>query len=257
MLKLVINHIFDGIIWKIIPSHDNRILAIEVRNTELRSVFFSVLHLDFVDFINHNLSIKEPWWVGIEAVSEQHLYVHGYDSLLYAQHKGIFCLDHKKKIENWSLPNHTFIAIENNNLMAKYKNEIQKINLINGQIIEINPKFDNKNNQISENEILRIFDEDAYFVKLQTFIFGFSGIMPVKLIEYLDFEEYILISFYENLADNYLKNYFYILDKNTKIEKLKVILADNVVGVATNSFCILKNKLVLCKDKNTLLIYEI
>lgn len=257
MLNLALSYIFDGIIWKIIANQQNEILAIEVRNTELRSTSFSVLNIEKNTFLFQNITINEPWWLGMEAISEQYLFLHLYDSMLYAQHKGIVCISIAENKEIWKLPNHTFSRLSNTYIYAQHKEGLQKIDVKTANILEKDAIFVDNPIQNHENEVLRIYEDDVYFAKLYTFILQFSGMKPCSLIEYLDFRNYILISFYIRLESNKLKNYFYVLDKNDTTELLKLILADNVEGVGSNTFCVLKNKLVLCKDKNNIIIYDL
>lgn len=256
MLSQTLKHHFEGIVWKIVTNEKQDFLAIEVRNTEERSTYFFVLNIEKSVFVAQNLSISEPWWVGIESVSEYFLYLHLYDTQMYAQHKDIICVSLSNKEKNFTLKNHSFLGLENDYLFTNYNKKNLKLNAQTGQLIEENPSKTTKHNDFS-NQILKIQEEDSYFIKLQQFILNISNLKAVKLIEYLDYESYMIVSFYHENEDNLMQNILCVLNSENATILLKIVLDDNLSGVGTNSFCVLKNKLVFCENKNTITIYEL
>lgn len=256
MTKLVFQHTFENLIWKLIADKTNSFLAIELRDIENRKVTFDVLNIDNQQFINNNIDIQENWWVGMEALTNQFLILHFYDQQLYAHRKGIYCINLISKSLQWKLPRHTFVKNIDNIVYAELNEKDFQFDLLSGnEIIESN-KIES-NEQYTSLELLKIFDDDVYFVKIKQFVFQILKIEIHQLVEYLEYKNYILISFYTREVSGKLKNDFIIFDQENK----KVIIHENLgielSGVGTNTFCVLKNKLVLCKNKKDILIYEI
>jgi hypothetical protein len=259
---LAFSAIFSGQIWRIIPDYEAQFLVLEIRNYEYRTVSFSTVDIDKKKILWHDYACKETWWVGIEAVQSDNIYFHGYNHIQFANHLGISCLQIESQKLLWERSDMIFHSIRNNQLVAKRKNQdfSSRFLNLNLQTGEINDEFDG----ILENDIQPnlgvfypiIFDaQDEAFSKLVIFLQKKLELIVVKAVEYLEYNDYIIISFYTKEGEK-LQNRLILLDKNAFL-LLDLMLDQNLEGIGTQTFLVLNNQLIFVQSKTQIKIYDL
>lgn len=89
-----------GIIWRILFSESGKIIG-ECRNQERKSVSFFCLNGENGSSVWEDLTLDEPWWVGIEAVQRNTLLLHGFVKPDMPQHKQIVAFDVDTGKQRW------------------------------------------------------------------------------------------------------------------------------------------------------------
>jgi hypothetical protein len=82
----------DTLIWRIVFTSKDRLVG-ETRNQETKSTSFFCLDLYSGKPLWKDMRFEEPWWIGIEAVHERWLFLHGFVRPDIPEHRGIRVLD--------------------------------------------------------------------------------------------------------------------------------------------------------------------
>ncbi len=82
----------QGILWRLLFSDTNFIVG-EDRDTEKKSVTFFCLNAQNGDALWKDISYDEAWWIGIEAVVHDRLYLHGFRKPDMPEHSKIIAVD--------------------------------------------------------------------------------------------------------------------------------------------------------------------
>lgn len=81
-----------GVLWRLLFSDANFIVG-EDRDTEKKSVTFFCLNAQNGDALWKEISFDEAWWIGIEAIVHDRLYLHGFRKPDMPEHSKIIALD--------------------------------------------------------------------------------------------------------------------------------------------------------------------
>jgi hypothetical protein len=87
-------------IWRVVPT--SKWILIEERDIEHKAAMFSCLDRLSGEVVWGGKSFVDSWWVGVEGVSEDNLYVHGYSVPDMPFHKGITAIDIASGMVIWS-----------------------------------------------------------------------------------------------------------------------------------------------------------
>ena len=88
---------FPWPVWKVRVDPVSGVLGVELRDAAARTVgfyriemaHFSSMKVEKADLIR----MEESWWVGLEAVRGDSLFLHGHGAKDLPMHFGIYCLD--------------------------------------------------------------------------------------------------------------------------------------------------------------------
>lgn len=266
--KKKIRHTFINIIWKLYTDEINHKLIIETRNSEKRMTHFFCYDMTSNEIVTIELDTHETWWLGIEDVYDGNIYFHYYNPVEFSNHLGIVCFNinsnkviwEHKDLEFYKLTSDTLIAINNSKKNIKFLqldlqngNIIENFNFIDSQKNDFVVFTKRRNDRVFSPIIYSNLDEDFGLVSL--FIQKKINVIPDHSLEYLEFANYIIIS-------------FNIFDKETYVNKLLVIsLEGNVIleevlmqaekGIGVGTFFVCNGKLIFVKLKNELFIYDL
>ena len=107
----------DGVIWRLIPSR-NGFLAGEERDLARKRVSFFCLDARSGSVRWRGLSFGEPWWTGIEALTEQAAFIHGFAAPDMPGHRGIHAVDLASGRILWREEHLTFVAADRSTVYA-------------------------------------------------------------------------------------------------------------------------------------------
>ncbi len=97
----------DGSIWRLLPSATGYLVG-EMRQEGERTVrFFCLRERDGTLQWPHR-ALHEPWWLGIEALQDDTLLIHGYAQPNLPEHRGLYALSLKTGDLLWQAPDVTY-----------------------------------------------------------------------------------------------------------------------------------------------------
>ena len=100
----------EHILWRVMFSEYGVIIG-EDRNTESKTVSFFCLDSTTGKPLWQQKNFGEPWWIGLDAVKDGRLYLHGYRKPDMPEHKNIIAVDLKTGNVIWKNTDCTFLAI--------------------------------------------------------------------------------------------------------------------------------------------------
>lgn len=257
-----INISFDGQIFNLLYDEEHDVLAIEIRNNAKYNASYAAFDLKKSKFINKKIQPLERWWTSMLTLKRGKLILYQYHDQQNPDLKDIFALDIKKGKQQWLHSQLHLKSIEENRLLV-IKTEGDKfiplqIDIISGQL-EPNQDPVIENEKIKKN-ILQPFhyrENSDYFATVSNFLQNKFNIEPVQAIDYLEFERYIIISYYEKIEEKGgLLNSIMVLQEDGSL-LLQDTLAGNLEGMGMETFVIINRQLIMIKDKTTLKGYKL
>ncbi len=253
---------FNGHIWRIFPDTDFQVLVLEIRNYEAREVSFAAVDLIEKGLIWQDFKLSEPWWTGIETVKNGHILFHGYNHIQYANHLGISCMSIANQQIIWERKDFIFKSISQNHIIVSHRKEtlftkFLQINFFSGEIMsefegQVGFELDTPSSVLYP---LKFESDDSAFSKVLTFLEKKMQLKAVFTVEYLEYNECIIISFYIKEGDK-LQNRLILLDNNANLLH-DWLLAENLTGIGTQTFLVINNRLIFVQHSNELKIYEL
>ncbi|MDX2189741.1 MAG: DUF4905 domain-containing protein [Bacteroidota bacterium] len=252
------SQIFDLPIWKIYPNNTKSALCVEFRDASTLSAKFGLLDLSncswkWIDIFNAN-----NWWTGVETFHNNIIYFHHYDPTLFSKHLGVIAYHPFENKIKWQLKMATFVKIENDFLWAlKLKEEIPvRFDLESGnEIVDQNSAY-----QIIQEKINCIYPNifqigELQFEKIKTFLLNKFTQSIYQSVEYLEFDQLIIISYYTK-SDSAITNNLLIINREGSV-LLHEKLQQEAKGIGFGTFFIYNRILITIKNTSELLAYEI
>lgn len=206
-------------IWNVLPVPGKPWLVIEERNDETRQVSF--LAYDYVKekIIWRSSLQSESWWINLARVTPEFVFL--------------------KTFENTSNPD---------------KTKWHALSLIDGKQLETVPEV----NADYTNEVVQPFqylEGEADFNTVKTFVENKLGVHPVSGIDYVDYSDFIFISYYLSSSGMFANQ----LACFTKAGNLlwQDEIGTNLKGIGVNTFFLVSDHLFFVKNKTELVTFGI
>lgn len=252
-------------IWRIIPTASDKI-AVEERTPD-KQVFFSCFHLNDGRKIFSDYQLDEKYWIGIEALHNDIIYFHKYEKPDMPAHKGIIALDIHSQLELWRNEDYYFSFIGEEKIFCVRQlfesREYFTVNLLSGELVDEPPIVGHdieEKKLLTENEL----NYDSYKFPQKWFANGSDSLINDKKlnellntepvagnIEFITFNESLLISYNVLEKGNLFTNNFKMIDLTTGEINYETTLADHWKTMLSDSFFIINNYLLLLKGKSS------
>lgn len=211
---------FESKIWNVETNGSGSKLAFEFRNEESKKVSFSIYDVNEGVWIWEHAEFEEEWWLNLEALDEEHIYINYFP-------------DHENP-------------------------ESKRIIQVSIQEMVVENEFESYQGA-TQNKPLRVpfhYQEDSsHFNKVKKFLEQRFNERPVKAIDYLQTESVILISYYLYDEDQ-LTNFFLILDINGEL-LLEETIGNELTHVGMQTFFMVHDLIVVIKNKTELILCEL
>jgi hypothetical protein len=96
-------------LWRVIFSHSGYIVC-EERNTDEKNVSFSCIESTTGKMLWSQYSFNERWWIGVEGITGDRLYLHGFKKPDMPEHLGIIAVDLQTGNELWRSMQSSFLT---------------------------------------------------------------------------------------------------------------------------------------------------
>ena len=97
-----------GVLWRLLFSETNFIVG-EDRDTEKKQVSFFCLNASNGDVLWKDISFAEPWWIGIEGIVHDKVFLHGFKKPDMPEHGRIIAVDLGTGRELWHNNDYAFL----------------------------------------------------------------------------------------------------------------------------------------------------
>ncbi len=259
-------------IFRILLSDTNK-LIIEERDNQKLEAFFTCLQAETGKPLWKNFQFEEKYWIGIEKIYKEIIYLHHFKKPDMPGHKSIIAFDINTQSELWRNDELVFLLIDNNKVYAFQPlfegRKFFALDYKTGELIEDLGQNPDEINKLREKSFTPENFEDYAFPEIynkeneekkEVYLWRnnfFEGINLEKEIEYILKDSLILCSYYHRTENGQLDNNFIAFD----IVKEKVIFKEKL-NTKTNAYIpdsfFLKNDLLfLLKEKDELLVNRI
>lgn len=109
---------FNGFVWKVMIDEKQDILALEIRNAAAKTTSFTCININNQQVTIDNLQLEDPWFCGMEIISDGILLLHYYMSESSPAHKGMIAFDAFTGIKLWENYTHAYANEELNSFKA-------------------------------------------------------------------------------------------------------------------------------------------
>jgi hypothetical protein len=245
-------------------------MAVELRDSEMLQVSFSVLESDKGTFVLRQLSGPENWWVGLEAVHQDVLLLHGYGNRQTGEKQGIWAYDAKKGDLLWYQENWRFQGEGEEFLVAKDPDHSSWPGLIGvcyrtGTLLHA---------QLEEQEArtaveaasqrlanyyqtpVQYLPETPSFELLRDFLSRTDLEEPVRAIDYLEAGNMIFVGYYHLAPSGKMAQKLAIFNLQGTLLRQES-LAEEVAGIGAEPFFVFRKKLFFLQYGKSLLSFVI
>lgn len=245
-------------IWKIIESESIKPkLLFELRNIDTKKMSIGEYCFETNSF--RTLFNDLDWWLSIQFANENTILFQYFDPEKMPYSSKIVAYSIQNQIIKWEKENTFFVSANKINseeiIINETINETQSNLLINtetGNVISSENSFENN----FDEKIILYKEKDKYFTDLQGFIFEKTNQNAIKLIEYCEWQCFILISYYICRSENSFENYLLIINEKGSLH-LSETLGITLKGVASGTFSVYKDYLYFVNADNQIKILTI
>lgn len=256
-------------IWRMVSNETGEKWVIELRDITDHKVLYTIMEIKDTETFKQDLLIENAWWTGITAFQGDKLVVHQFEDSENPEMKGFYIWDIKDRKVIWSSENFVFVKLYNDEIYGYEKTsenrEINKIISLTDQHVKIveQNQFEQIVQQITEIQeknkaITYPFyypENHAYFATVVGFLQQLLNIHAVKGCEYIEFSKAIIISYYI-IEDKLLVNYLLVINHQQEVQ-LHERIGSHEEGIGTDTFFIVKNRLIFIKEKYHLISYAL
>ncbi len=258
-------------IWRLLISGKNRLL-IEERDVENKEVYFSCIDVKNSSEIFSLKQFDEKYWIGIESIFDEKIYLHKFGKPDMPAHKGIVAFDIETQKIIWENEDYNFLFVNEEGIYTYVqKFETRKYFLLNhltGEVLEelnLDPvQINNMKNETLSPEKFKDYifpepysEEELNDEENQVISEIIKGDEITGTVELAKYNDLLLFNYYYKNKSGLLNNKFFAVNSVEKKIVHENILLENANAFVPDSFFIKENYLFVLKGKNSVLIYEL
>ncbi len=241
------------LVWKIIKAKDDNLLVVELRNPAELYTAFVCIDLNKQEILWDDLAFEDTWSISISGMNSEYLFFTEFTDGQIPEAKAVFSISLETKEMGWYLENTIFEAVTDEYVLLKENidGEFQNICIDKNTGESIENSIDLSSIDLFDSHIefpLQYEEGSDYFNTVNEFMHNKKGISITKACDYLEWNSYIIIAYYQNTENKALNNYIIILNKMGKV-LFEDQLGKGLKGIASESFFIAEEKLIYIKDK--------
>ena len=266
-----------SLIWRIFFTSNNLIIG-ETRNQEEKSTRFFCIDARSGKPLWQNIGFEEPWWIGVEAVHERWMILHGFVRPDIPEHRGIRVLDIESGSLLWRNDDLSFWFIDNEILYAhKYlfeKHIGAELDIKTGAILhehaddldmllELRQKISQRESERQQAVLFPdVFDQKEGDSAVGKIIHGLTeGKALDGWIEYLSHRGIFIVGQYRHVDNqselSLLNNILSVYDLKTEKTLYNDIIAEGVQAPSPDSFFVKDDLLFFIKHQSIITALQV
>jgi hypothetical protein len=252
--------VFEGQVWRVFPVPGKARLVVECRYSTDRKVSFSSIDLKTAKVSGVFQDPEEPWWLSVSQVMADYLLLHGFRDAQHPEPLGIWVLKTEDarllwKNKSWTLASPAegeVIWLKEDGAGAEpFSADLKKGVKANG--IESSGQNLPSSNVLATSS--HYSEGTEAFEEVQSFLKDLYGWNPVSGLDYQEYADRVVISFYLYEKETYT-NRLLVLDAEGNTLLLETLSEGNK-GIGSGTFLIHENKLVFVRQLSTLVLYDL
>lgn len=239
-----------------IASLEQNLLFLEVRIGDIFQVEFSALDYKTNQFIWKDWRMKESWWIGLTAANSQTLLLHTFVNKGNPDHKNLIACDIFSKVIRWEVGEFSFYDWNEQTIFGyRTKEDITpaQIHIESGEVRETQWEFIEEKSEVNSLRPVQFLEGTQHFETIQRFAFQKLNKTILKGVEYIEFDNWIVVSIYIQESEG-LANYLIVITKEGEIV-LEEKLGEKLEGLGVDTFFILSGCLFFVKNRLELVAY--
>ncbi len=254
---------FEGAIWKLCLDSQGPGLALEIRDADHFQVSFAYIDWQKQALIWKDFRLEEPWWVSLADLQGGVLFFTPYRDQKTPNTQGIQAYQARTRQLIWQNLDVFLYTISRDFILAQKEatslSQLQKLDLQSGRNLGIWEDKKLPPAKFLANQPLHYpihySAESKHFPTLQTYLTERFNLQNIKAVDYLEYENLILISyFYGNNSE--LCNKLLILDTHAQV-LLHETLNNSLEAIGLDTFFIYQRLLLFIRNKNELVCYQL
>lgn len=258
--------LFTGTIWKILADDEKGLLFIESRDGEKRKAVFTAIDIKSKTPLWIDQAILDPWWSSLKVAQGGNVLIVKFNDPEMPEQRGFAVVDGITGKLKWGREDAQVMHTETDGIIISEASDDEskyfKLDWNTGaSLSEISMKelFSNFNKKGKQTALVdypfHFEEENSFFVKIQEYIEIIAKHKAVRMIEYLEKGDKVLISYYiyEGVK---LTNYMLVADEKGALLLHEVLRAD-LTGIGMDTFFVVKDQLIIVKNNNELQAYVI
>lgn len=262
----------EGVIWRFLFSSQTHIV-IEERLKESRLTRFLCADIRNGLPVWRDFVLEEKWYSGLENVKQGKVYLHGYVTPNLPEHLGIFTVSLDTGDLLWYEPSLTFYLATDDFLVA-YTQDNQdrsywQLDPETGRKLSEQPMMPGEAEKLrdvfSENEGLddvkwteKLSEGNPLFLDMKSLLSKFEPkLESASGLDVLDLGTNVVFGFHHRKKDNRLCYSMAVIDSQSAEIKFRVLLGEDLNGLAVDLFLWKGGLLMAVKDRDTLVCYQV
>lgn len=242
---------FQTDVWEIRQAGER--LLITARDSEALEVTFSLFDLNKRAFLWQQLAFEESWWISAYQFTGSFVIFQTYNDTQDIESRTAFAFDVAKEEALWSIEEVKLQQV--NNQVIRYTTEAGEsalIEIATGALVDEAGVSD----QLESGAFpLHYEAESKHCETLNKFLQKKCGTSFVGGIDYLEYENFILISGNSREEDTYSLHLF-VFDVEGNL-LLQEIMENDLKGLASGTFFIVNQALIFVKEKREIVFYQL
>ncbi len=255
------SYTFNGLIWKTVPDIERNLLALEVRNNENHKTGFYVINLNSNEFLLKDWVFSETWWVSLLALSDTRIYMRLFPDEQDPSNGEIQAFDIINKTILWTIDGLVPVEFGHHEILAFIgegeNRRFCAVNPLTGQVTypeQAEARENSASRKTNDNRDLyypvHYAEDDDNFRMIGKFLEKL-GIKPSLAVDYLEFREYIIISYCQR-ENNDMESFLLLLDREGSVIFNKNT-GSGLPGAGKDTFFVMNNGLIFASNKNNLI----
>jgi len=263
----------EGILWRLLPDNDGRILG-EARDAETWRAWYFCLRENDGHVLWNKLALHQDWWVGIEDVEAGIAYFHGYQKPDMPRHVGIMAHDAESGEFLWRNDEMTYLFASGVHVYATILSfegpKFSKLSAKDGSIVE-DPTLDStriKALRASLNAENRfqgyvypeaLTQRDALQHRYATLLnTALDGCEVVGSLDVLEYDDLLLISWHKKAGSvETLQQHFAIARISSGHLLFHDVILDRTASPGVDSFFIKHSLLLYIRNRGILTAHDL
>ena len=259
--------IFNGTIWKVVADNESGILFVESRNGDTRKAVFSSIDIEKKKELWSNQAILDPWWSSLKIAEKGNVLIVKFNDPDMPEQRGFAVIDALTGKVKWGREEAQVMHVESDGILisevvGEDESVYSKLDWNDGELKgtysmkELFATFNKKTQQTSLITYPFHFEEGhSFFTKIQEYVEIVAKEKAVRMIEYLEKGDKVLISYYIYIEDK-LTNKMLVADEKGAL-LLHEELQAGLKGIGMDTFFVVKDQLIIVKNNNELHAYVI
>ncbi|MEM1135991.1 MAG: DUF4905 domain-containing protein [Bacteroidota bacterium] len=235
-------------VWKIVKPNEGMLLVAELRNPVELTTVFVCIDVERQEVLWDDLAFEDSWSISISGMNATHIFFTEFTDEQMPKAKAVFSVALYQKEIAWYIENVTFEGLQNNFVVLKEeKSEVYRQLLVDSNIGEtIDTQTQIQLEASTDKSLLhpmKYAEDNAYFDTVKRFIKKTLSLSIVISCDYIEWGNFIIISFYQANTKNTFNNYIAIFNHSGEVI-LQDVLGEDLKGIASESFFIVRNYLI-------------